>query len=369
MRTYGTGNLWLRKSKKHLDGEFWIRYRDAAGRMRAENSGFCLCHDKRAEASAERLLDKRLGEVQTGTLPSPKAAKALVEDLAKALLAARRVALLRKIPEGLPAPTRAWRERAAAKLIADAERRWNVNLKAKFGDRKASLITTADLNEYIIERNKAGAKNATINREMAFLRRAFKMAYDARPRLVPDVPAFPPKLPESPRLGFIEDKAFQKMHAAIEEPGLAAMILTAYRLGFRLSELKNLLVLQVSNGWITLWAGTTKNSKARKVAMPEDVREAVEACCDGKQPDAHVFTWPSGKPIHDFRVAWAKACKAAGAAGLTFHDLRRSATRNIMRKGISATVAMKITGHLTRAVFDAYDVTADQDLLDAASQI
>jgi integrase len=128
-------------------------------------------------------------------------------------------------------------------------------------------------------------------------------------------------------------------------------------------------VLQVNNGWIRLWAGTTKNSKARKVARPADVREAVEACSAGKQPDAHVFTWPSGKPIHDFRLTWANVCKAAGVSGLTFHDLRPSATRNIMRKGISATVAMKITGHLTRTVFDADDVTADQDLLDAANQI
>jgi len=369
MRTYGTGNIWLRKSKRHPDGEYWIRYRDAAGRMRAENSKFCVCHDKRADTSAERLLSKRLGEVQTGTLPSPKAAKSLVGDLAQKLLKSRRDDLLRKIPEGLPAPTHAWRERAAAKLIADAERRWSVNLKATFGDRKAALVTTEDLNDYIVARHKAGAKNATINREMAFLRQAFKAGHDARPRLIAEIPAFPTKLTESPRQGHIEDATFEKLRKAIKEPGLSAMVLTAYRLGFRLSELKNLLVLQVSNGWISLFAGTTKNARARKVAMPPDVRETVEACCTGKQPDEHVFTWPSGKPILDFRVSWENACKAAGAPDLTFHDLRRSATRNIMRKGVSATVAMRITGHLTRSVFDNYDVTADKDLLDAADRI
>lgn len=368
-RTYGTGNLWLRKSQRHPDGEWWLRYRDAAGRQRTENSKFCECHDGRAETNAERLLSKRIGEVQLGTLPSLRAARALVEDLAQALLKARRIALLQKIPEGLPAPTRAWRERAAAKLIADAARRWSVNLKTTFGDRKASLITTEDLNEYVSARHDAGAKNATINREMAFLRRAFKMGYEARPRLVTDIPAFPTKLPESPRLGYIENAAFEKLSTAIKEPGLRAMVLTAYRLGFRLSELKNLLVLQVADGWISLWAGTTKNARSRKVPMPSEVREAVEACCTGKQPDAHVFTWPNGKPILDFRASWAKACKEAGVIGLRFHDLRRSATRNIMRKGVPATVAMRITGHLTRAVFDAYDVTADQDLLDAAERI
>ncbi len=40
---YGTGNLWLRKSKRHSDGEYWLRYRDAAGRQRTENSKFCVC--------------------------------------------------------------------------------------------------------------------------------------------------------------------------------------------------------------------------------------------------------------------------------------------------------------------------------------
>ncbi len=344
-------------------------FRDASGRSRGENSHHCLCHDTRAEAKAERLLTQRLGEVHTGTLPSQKASRILVSDLAEALLKARRVALLQKIPENLPAPTRAWRERASAKLIADATRRWNVNLKATFGDRKASLITLTDINAYVLARHEAGAMNATINRELAFLRRAFKMGYDARPRMVADIPAFPSKLPESPRTGFVEDVAFNKLIAALKEHGLRAMVLTAYRLGFRLSELKNLLVMQVAGGWISLFAGATKNSKARKVAMPQGVREAVEACCVGKQPDAHVFTWKSGKPIRDFRVAWSQACKAAGVPELTFHDLRRSFVRNSQRKGIPATIAMRISGHLTRAVFDGYDVTADKDLLDAAEKL
>jgi integrase len=162
---------------------------------------------------------------------------------------------------------------------------------------------------------------------------------------------------------------YQTGPSLTELPGLRAMVLTAYRLGFRMSELKNLLVLQVAGGWIVLFAGATKNSRARKVPMPTDVREAVEACCVEKQPEEHVFTWANGKPILDFRAAWAKTCKAAGAPGLRFHDLRRSATRNIIRKGVAATVAMRITGHLTRAVFDAYDVTADQDLLNTAERI
>jgi integrase len=129
------------------------------------------------------------------------------------------------------------------------------------------------------------------------------------------------------------------------------------------------MVVQVSGGWITLFADATKNSKARKVAMPADVRAAVEACRDKKAQDAHVFTRPDGKPIRDFRTAWNDACKVAGGPSLYIHDLRRSFLRRSQRNGVPATIAMRISGHLTRAVFDDYDVTADNDFLDAATKL
>jgi integrase len=285
------------------------------------------------------------------------------------LFEARRASLIRKIPENLPEPTRVWREANADRLLTEIKNRWSLHIKDVFGDRKAAFVTTEDLNRYIVKRHDEGAKNATINRELAMLRRAFRLGYNTRPRLVPEVPVFPEKLPEDSRTGFIEDAGFPKILAAIPEPGLRAMVLVAYRLGFRKSELMNLLVMQVADGWISLFKGATKNSKARRVAMPDDVREAVEACCKGKAPDAHVFTWPHGKPIKDFRVAWENACKKAKVPDLNFHDLRRSFVRNSQRKGIPATVAMRISGHLTRLVFDDYDVTAEQDLIDAAGKL
>lgn len=368
VRLYGTGNLWLRRSKRHPEGEYWLRYCVGPRRI-VENSHFCKCHHTRADSKAEKLLAKRIGQSEAGVIASPRTRRTLVEDLADVLIKERRVALLQKIPENLPAPTRAWREANAAELLAGVQRRWDLHLKPVFGHRKAAFITTQDLQDYILARHKEDAKNGTINRELALLRKAFQIGYDARPRLVPEIPTFPKKLPESPRTGFIEDKAFDKLLKAIDEPALRALVLCAYRLGFRKTELKHLLVMQVSNGWISLFAGTTKNAKARKVAMPDDVREAVEKCCKDKKPDDHVFTWPNGKPILDFRTAWANACKAAGVPDLLIHDLRRSFVRQSQRKGVPATVGMKISGHLTRAVFDDYDVTAEQDLIEAAERL
>ena len=334
--------------------------------MRAENSKHCLCHDTRAEAKAERLLTKRLGEVRTGTLPSPKANRTLVSDLAESLFKAQKAELLRKIPEGLPAPTREWRAKQSERIVKEQRARWDKHLAPIFGDRKAALITAEDLQDYQTARIDAKARYATINRELQLLRRAFHIGFQARPKLVSDIPQFPKRLAESPRKGFIEDAVFKKLQAAIKEPGLRALVLTAYRLGFRKSELQNLLVMQLSDGWLRLFAGATKNGKARSVKLPEDVGTALTECAKGKSPDAFLFTWRDGSRIRDFRGAWDNACAAAGVPDLIFHDLRRSAVRRMRKLGIATSTAMLVTGHLTRQVFDEYDAANAADVAEAA---
>jgi integrase len=97
-----------------------------------------------------------------------------------------------------------------------------------------------------------------------------------------------------------------------------------------------------------------------------------------------VFHHHDGKPVKSYKNAWHSACARAARGGsqdavaeLTrpqlvgriVHDFRRTAVRNLVRAGVSEGVAMKLTGHKTRAVFERYNITSEADLRDAVGKL
>jgi integrase len=120
---------------------------------------------------------------------------------------------------------------------------------------------------------------------------------------------------------------------------------------------------------IRLEPGTTKNKDGREVTMTTEIHALLVQCVEGKSADDPVFTRSDGKAVRDFPDAWAKATKFAGVPGLLFHDLRRTAARNLRRAGIAEGVIMKIGGWRTRNVFERYAIVSQTDIADALRKL
>ena len=98
----------------------------------------------------------------------------------------------------------------------------------------------------------------------------------------------------------------------------------------------------------------------------EHQRETCPAGCPW------VFHGRLDRPVDSHLNGWPEACERAGLAGLLFHDLRRSAVRNMTLAGVADTIAMSImsiSGHKTRAVFDRYNIISDADVKGAAEKL
>jgi integrase len=298
---------------------------------------------------AEKLLRSRLAAISTGTYLGPHLEKVLVSELADDLVREYRI--------------------NGRNSIDDLRARWELHLKPFFGTFRAVEITSQLVAQYIDARQQEGAENATINRELAALKRMFNLARQSTPPKVNTVPYIAMLREENVRTGFLESRQYDGLAAETGKIGLwlRTMFETGYTYGWRHEELLSLRVRQVnlSAGTIRLEPGTTKNDEGREVSMTVSVRGLLTQCISGKAPDDYVFTREDGNRVRDFRGSWAKACEAAKVPGLLFHDLRRTAARNLRRAGVAEGVIMKIGGWKTRSVFERYAIVSQSDIRDA----
>lgn len=113
-----------------------------------------------------------------------------------------------------------------------------------------------------------------------------------------------------------------------------------------------------------------QDKKARTLPIYGDMRRWLErqreTCPAGC---VWVFHGAHNRPVDNHLNGWAEACKRAGMPGLLFHDLRRSGVRNMKRAGVQDKVAMEISGHRTRSVFDRYNIVDEADIRSAGKRL
>jgi integrase len=264
------------------------------------------------------------------------------------------------------------------KSLEWVQRRIKLHLTPIFGGRRLSAIRASDLRAFAAARVKAGASAAEINRELAIVRRAFRLAVKSE-TYHGHVPAFPMLAENNVRDGFFNQETFQAVYDKLPA-ALRPVMRFAYVTGWRIhSEVLPLEWRQVDRKahTIRLNVGSTKNKKGRHIDYSQNadllaVMDTLWKEHEGLQEAgtiAPLVFQRRGKRIKDFRGAWHKACRAAGVPGRLPHDLRRSAIRHLVRSGVPDTVAMRISGHRTRSVFDRYDITSEADIREGLGKV
>ena len=122
-------------------------------------------------------------------------------------------------------------------------------------------------------------------------------------------------------------------------------------------------------GVIRLPQTLSKNKDSRVLVLSEVLKALIEKRWQLRVLGCSYVFHVNGRRVRDWRGAWYKACQPAGFEGKYFHDLRRTVARNLIRAGVSDKVAMSITGHKTRSVFDRYNIVSEDDLRTASQSV
>lgn len=335
----GSGSVYLKRGWCYL--KYYVQ-----GKPVAEATG------TKNKAEARRLLQARLGQIAEGRYLGPTVERVTVDELIEGLL---------------------------NDYITNGKRslKWvkikvNKHVLPYFTGRRAHEVTPVDIQSFTKQRQEAGASNAEINRELALLKRAYNLA--VRAERITKKPYIPMLVERNVRQGFFELREFEAVLSRLPD-SLRPPMTFAYYTGWRTaSEILRLTWNQVDldAGTVRLEVHTTKNDDARPIYLPQLLLDVLE-----RQWQEHLTGYPDcplvfhnhGRRIVNYYPAWHAACREAGIVGKIPHDFRRTAVRNLVRAGVPERVAMAITGHKTRSVFERYNIVSDGDLREAARKM
>jgi integrase len=327
-------------------GAWWIAYYHRGEQIREsvrkarENT-----KQENREAAAKRLLKLRQKTANTPGFVGPAVERLTVAELADLVLTDYRL-----------------NERRSLVDVARHVRQ----LKSAFGGDRAMDLTSDRITAYAAQRRFEGYAPASVNQELQVIRRMFTLAIQAGKLTPAHRPHIARLAVENAREGFLEPATFAALRVALPD-WLADAAAFGYLTGWRKSEIATLtwadVTLTATGGRVRLRAAHSKKKKPRIVPLTGDLRALLERRKSFRRLDCPlVFYRGAGEPLGDFRKVWISSCAAAHVPGLLFHDLRRSAVRNMVRAGVPERVAMALSGHQTRSVFDRYNIVSEDEL-------
>lgn len=231
-----------------------------------------------------------------------------------------------------------------------------------FGSQYADRITAETLIAYQGRKQRRGYANASVNRRIEVLFRAYSLAGFEPPKLA--------RLPEdNAREGFFTRAQIDFVIVNLPND-LRDLTLFAFLTGMRLKEMKSLRWSDVTENTIRLRGCYAKTKKPRTLPcgsgelfeLLERRRRARIVKTATENLMAEFIFHRGGEQLGEFRKSWKSACKKAGCPGRIFHDLRRSAIRGMTQAGVPQSVAMAISGHRTDSVFRRYSIPDEDDL-------
>jgi len=199
-------------------------------------------------------------------------------------------------------------------------------------------------------------------------------------------PPFPEIGVQNARVGFFELPEFEAVVKQLPDP-LKRIALVGYYSGWRKSEILGLTWgrIDLEHGTMRLEptsrkAGTsTKTNEGRtfpfgQVPALVEALQAQKAYTEVVQRrHGIVIPWvwhrDDGSRICKIDEAWKSACRRAGYPDRLFHDLRRTAARNLLRAGVPEHWAMQLCGHRSPEVFRRYAITSEADLKQAVARL
>jgi integrase len=241
-------------------------------------------------------------------------------------------------------------------------------------------LRKVDMKKYADARIRAGAKRATVNRELAALKRMLRLAVEDELVCVP-IPKIE-KLPENNvRTNFVTDEAYYAVLAKLPEHQKVLWCF-AYRLGIRKGELLKIRLEWLLPYWnekepyIKIPGFDDQGRRVTKSGQPHtipihhpELRAYVDMALSQRDSRCPYLFQYRGKRLKNMRTGFEQACVEAGYPELIFHDTRRTAVRRMENAGLPRREAMQITGHRTEQVYKRYDIGAEAGATEAGRKL